>query len=554
MNAITGMVATSEMTGGEALVRMLLAFDTALLFGTGDFPFSDVSEAAERLGLRRHSLGSKRNAIAAADAYARVSGKAGIVCVADGADADSALFGGSADARPKAPVVIITGSGRPERFLPANDQTVFAGAGAPLNCKKVLHAGRSADIPGTLKRAISLATSGRPGPVMVRLTDAVLKGIHSFSSREFSVNRSAGLLPSSRCRPCDLALKEAATYLSFAKRPVILCGGGVHLSGAADEIALFATLFNIPVAHTPNGKGAVACTSKLNAGLFGQAGRIANGLLEEADCILAVGCDAADPAAATASGGRHGATVIHLDIVAEGIDGAADPAIRLWGDARLGLEDLRVQMLSIDRHQDENRARYVSEVMTRMTRWRTKNANMLYSADAPVRIPRLITALRRALPADGLVLADDSMACWWTALVLDSKQTGRCLLADCSRGSSSLSGAIGAKLAAPHTDVAAVTGVSGFLSAFGELENAARSGLGFAVIVANPAVGQDGVTGSGHESADIATIANDMGCVGVTVETPADLDHAFGLAMDTPEQPVVIDVRVAQEMPNNGDG
>ena len=97
----------------------------------------------------------------------------------------------------------------------------------------------------------------------------------------------------------------------------MLAGGGVHISGAADVLTAFARAHAIPVAHTMTGKGAIACTDPLSAGLFGRYDRIANALIEEADCLLVVGCKLGEIATKRYTVPPKGKTLIHLDIVAE---------------------------------------------------------------------------------------------------------------------------------------------------------------------------------------------------------------------------------------------
>ena len=104
-----------------------------------------------------------------------------------------------------------------------------------------------------------------------------------------------------------------------AERPIILAGGGVHLSEAAEALLGFAEDFAIPVAHTLSGKGAIACTHPLSAGIFGRYSRIANELIAASDCILVVGCKLGEIATRRLPAAARQDACIHLDIVAEEI-------------------------------------------------------------------------------------------------------------------------------------------------------------------------------------------------------------------------------------------
>src|SRR5690606_32324776 len=169
----------------------------------------------------------------------------------------------------------------------------------------------------------------------------ICHGTHPFAESEFVVDPIHRAAPSLRIRPDATALDTAADMLKSAQRPLLLCGGGVHLSRAAAAVTAFAEATNIPVAHTMSGKGAVACTSALSAGLFGRYDRIANALIEEADLLFVVGCKLGEIATKRFTVPPKGKTVIHLDVVAEEMGRTLMPALSLWGDARATLDELR---------------------------------------------------------------------------------------------------------------------------------------------------------------------------------------------------------------------
>ena len=122
--------------------------------------------------------------------------------------------------------------------------------------KDLLRVEQASRIPELIRRAFAVATSGRPGPVVVDVPEDVCHGTH-LSSRPTSMSTPATRRrPSIRCRPAADDIAAAAKLLAGAKRPVMLCGGGVHISQAAEAVAQFARANAIPVAHTMTGKGA----------------------------------------------------------------------------------------------------------------------------------------------------------------------------------------------------------------------------------------------------------------------------------------------------------
>ena len=145
--------------------------------------------------------------------------------------------------------------------------------------------------------------------------------------------------PARRIRPDRADIERAAKLIAKAKRPLLLTGGGIHLSEAWQALARFAEAQSIPVAHTMSGKGGIACANPLNVGLFGRYSRIANDMIEASDCLIVVGCKLGEIATKRFALPPAHIPVIHLDIVAEEIGRCIPAEISLWGDARAGLED-----------------------------------------------------------------------------------------------------------------------------------------------------------------------------------------------------------------------
>ena len=231
--------------------------------------------------------------------------------------------------------------------------------------------------------------------------------------------------------------------------------------------------------------------------------------------------------------------------------------LTLWGDAGLGLQDLAAALAS---NADEIKARqsgYAHEVAERMARWRAETAERLNSDETPVGMARLMTEINRALPADGLLVADGGFAAHWSGLLFDTKQPGRGFVPD--RGFASigygLPGAIGAALAAPGRAVVSLTGDGGCNMMLGELETARRMRLNFTLVVVNNAASgyvkalQHLVYGAdSYHASDLAetNYAQALGCHGVRVEHPHQLAAALTEALATPG-PSIVDVVVTRD-------
>ena len=341
---------------------------------------------------------------------------------------------------------------------------------------------------------------------------------------------------------------------------MVLAGGGVHLSGANETLEAFAEAFAIPVAHTMTGKGAIACTNPLNAGLFGRYDRIANGIMEDSDCLLVIGCKLGEIATKRFTLPPAGKPIIHLEVVAEEIGRTLKPDVPMWGDAREGIKDLHAAMSDDAARQRSMRTRFAADVAKRMADWRASVDGRLTSKEVPVNMARLMHELNKGLPADAILVADGGFAAHWGGLLFDTKRAGRGFLPD--RGFASigygLPGAMGAALAEVGP-VVALTGDGGFNMTLGELETARRMGLEFTIIVVNNAASgyvkalQHLMYGEGaYQSSDLAETnyadaANALGCNGIRVEHPDQVAAAIAAGLAHKGSPTVIDIVVTRD-------
>jgi len=281
---------TNETTGGEALVRMLLAFEAGPMFGMGGYQLLPFYDAARRLGLRHNLINDERCAVFAADAYAKVSNRVGLVDATLGPGATNLLTGLVEALNAGSPLVAIVGDAHRDHAGKNMTQETDQVAMLRPACKALLRIDAVHRIPEIIRRAFAIATSGRPGPVVVDVPEDIAHGTHVFDEHDFEADPEHMAVPALRCRPDAAVTARAADLIAKARRPLLLCGGGIHISGAQTALTHLAETCGIPVAHTLTGKGSIACSNPLNAGLFGRYDRIANQLIEESDCLLVVGC------------------------------------------------------------------------------------------------------------------------------------------------------------------------------------------------------------------------------------------------------------------------
>lgn len=555
-------MSSNEMTGGEALVRMLLAHGAGPMFGMGGFQLLPFYDAARRLGLKHNLINDERCAVFAADAYAKVSGRVGLVDATLGPGATNLVTGLVEALNAGSPIVAIIGDAQRDHAGKNMTQETDQVSILRPACKELLRIESIQRIPEIMRRAFAVATSGRPGPVVVDVPEDIAHGLWGYDDGDFDVDPAHEAAPALRCRPDVASIARAADMIAVAERPILLCGGGIHISQATGAVTRFAEENGIPVAHTMSGKGAIACTSPLSAGLFGRYDRIANDLIAASDCIVVAGCKLGEIATKRFSIPHKGQRVIHLDNVAEEMGRTYEPALKLWGDAREGLDALTEAMADTAGAQRARRADYLAEIPVKMQAWHDEvAADRLYSDESPVHMARLITELNRHLPADGYLIADGGFAAHWGGLLFNSKEARRSFVPD--RGFASigygLPGAMGAQLADPEAVVVGLTGDGGFNMVLGELETARRMGLGLTVIVVNNAASgyvkalQHLMYGEGnYQSSDLAEtnyakVAEAMGCHGIRVEEPGELEGALKAAFAERNRPSVIDVMVTRD-------
>jgi acetolactate synthase-1/2/3 large subunit len=555
------MAQANEMTGGEAMARMLKALHVGPMFGMGGFQLLAFYDAARRLKLDHHLINDERCGAFAADAYAKVSGRVGLVDATLGPGATNLATGLVEALNAGSPVVAFIGDSN--RLHAGKNMTQEARQAEILRpaAKELLRIEDATRIPELIRRAFQVATSGRPGPVVVAVPEDVCHGTIPFDESQFVSDQRWEAAPAIRCRPAADDVERAAALLAKARRPILLCGGGVHISQAAEELSAFARAQSIPVAHTMTGKGAIACTDPLSAGLFGRYDRIANALIEEADVILVAGCKLGEIATKRFAIPSKGKTVIHLDILPEEFGRTYQPAVVLWGDVREGVRDLGAALAGDARRLAAERKDYAADVVKRMATWRAGVAERLTSGEKPINVARMLGELNGVMPADGILIADGGFAAHWAGLLYDTKQTGRGFVPD--RGFASigygLPGAIGAALAGKGRPVVSLTGDGGFNMSLGDLETARRMGLPVTIVVFNNGASgyvkalQHLLYGAGaYQSSDLAEmnyarVAEAMGCTGIRVEDPADLAGAFRKGLAAQGRPVVIDVVVTRD-------
>lgn len=551
--------ATVSLTGGEAIVEILERAGVGPMFGMGGFQLLPFYDAVRRKRMAHFLINDERVGAFAADAYARMTNRPGICDATLGPGATNLVTALVESYNAGiAQVVFVGDTHRDHSWKNMTQETRQLDILRPA-VKDVLRIERSSRVPEVVRRAFAVATSGRPGPVVVDVPEDIAHEVYEYPVDDLWIDPATTQFPAYRHRPDAHAVASAAALIAQSERPLLLVGGGIHISGAHDALLALAEAQAIPVAHTLSGKGAIACTHQLSAGLFGRYSRIANDLIETSDCLIVVGCKLGEIATKRFQLFNNGTPIVHLEALPEEIGRTTRTSHPLLGDARLGLEDLAAALHDQSRRAQASRADYVAEVPTRMKKWRDGARDRLESTETPINMGRMLNELNQAMPEESVLVVDGGFAAHWGGLLYDTKKAGRRFVAD--RGFASigygLPGAMGAQLAVPDQPVIGITGDGGFNMVLGELETARRAKTPFTLMIVNNAASgyikalQHAMYGE-YQSSDLiemnyAEIARAFGCQGIRVTDPEQLGTAIRSANEERTRPSVIDVVVTRD-------
>ncbi len=333
------MTSKKETTGANAVIQSLLAEGTDLVFGYPGGAIMPIYDALydveDRLThiLARHEQG----AIHAAQGYARATGNVG-VCFATSGPGATNLITGIADAQiDSTPLVCITGQvGSKLLGTDAFQETDVIGISMPVT-KWNFQVTKASEIPSAIAKAFYLARSGKPGPVLIDITKDAQFEKFEFHYKPFEGMRS--YIPTPTCEANYL--NEAASLINKAKKPFILFGQGVLLSGAQMAFKTFIEKTGIPSAWTIMGLSSLDSDHYLNVGMLGMHGNYApNKLTNECDLLIAIGMRFDDRVTGNLDSYAKQAKVIHIEIDPAEIDKNVKADVPLLGDAREILEAL----------------------------------------------------------------------------------------------------------------------------------------------------------------------------------------------------------------------
>lgn len=541
-----------QTTGAEAVIQSLKAEGVKTIFGYPGGAIMPIYDALfdhlEEVNhvLTRHEQG----AIHAAQGYARTSGKTGVVFATSGPGATN-LITGLADALiDSTPLVCITGQVASHLLgTDAFQETDVMGISMPVtkwNCQVT----KAADIAPALAKAFYIASSGRPGPVLLDITkDAQFEKL-DFSYEKCTAVRSFQPKPKLNADQ----LQAASKLLNEAKKPLMIVGQGIMLSNAEEELLVFAEKTGVPVASTLLGLGAFPANHPQFVGMVGMHGNYApNVKSNECDVLLAVGMRFDDRVTGDVSRYAKQAKVVHIDIDAAEINKIIKADAPVLADAKEALAFLtdwvekqnHQSWLDEFHHAKENELQVLS-----------KNRNKDFSDE--LRMDLVIDLLSQKTNGNAVIVTDVGQHQMMAAQFYQYNQSkSNVTSGGLGTMGFALPAAIGAKMANPEKQVVAIIGDGGFQMTLQELGTIMQNNIGVKIIILNneylgmvrqwqQMFFEKRYSFTNIQSPDFVALAASYNIKGVKVEKQEDLSNALNQLLNT-ENAFLLEVKVAKE-------
>ena len=445
------IILDSPKSGSELVLETLrdLGIDTIFGYpGGAVLPLYDASYSFKGI---RHILGRhEQGCLHEAEGYAKSTGKLGVAVVTSGPGATNAITGIADAMSDSVPLLVFTGQvARAGIGKDAFQEADIVGITMPIT-KYNYQVRETADIPRVITEAVHIATTGRPGPVVIDLPKDV-----SALETDFIYSPEV-VLPSYQptVEPNDMQIKKILKQLSKAKKPVLLAGGGISYAEAAAELIEFAERYQIPVVTSLLGQGTIATSHPLFLGMGGMHGSFAaNIAMTEADFMISIGCRFDDRLTGNPKTFAKKAKVAHIDIDPAEIGKIIAVDIPVVGDAKKALQQLLAEPVV-----HNNTEKWIEKV--------TKDKNRVRSYDKKERVVQpqaVIERIGELTEGDAIVVTDVGQHQMWTAQYYPY-QNERQLVTSGGLGTMGFGvpAAIGAKIANPDKEVVLFVGDGGF--------------------------------------------------------------------------------------------
>ena len=536
------------MQGARALVNVLAESGVKHVFGLpGDTGMALYDALRDARGVIEHVMTrDERSASFMADVYARVSGRVG-VCEGPSGGGATYILPGVAEAQGSAiPLLCLTSDTPVDQqgrgvLTELDQESLFR----PIT-KWNTRVGSAATMAEAARRAIRMATAGRPGATHLSLPTDVLEG-EAPDTSVYGVPEF-GVAPTMRIVPDQSLIERAAAELAAATRPVIVAGGGVLTSGAWNEVTALAETLNIPVATSINGKGSIAETSDVAIGVVGGNGArpYANACLADADLVLYVGSrtDSTTTCHWSLPPISNAPSVIQVDVEPFEVGNNYPLVVGLVGDAKLTLAALLEAIARPGAVAARNKPR-IAHVLEERFRYWSEVEQQALEHTRPIKPAQVVRAMRAALDDETIIVADPGTPTPFLSAQYELRRAGRTTVIPRAHGGLgyAIPGVVGAWYAGGGRRVVGMTGDGSFGMSVGELETVTRLGLPIVIIqCSNGSFGwikelqhlyhDDRYFGVDFNPVDYAAIARGFGFRADQVTDPDDVERAVRNAVD----------------------
>ncbi len=538
-----------KMTGAEILCESLTKLGVRHIFGYPGGAILPVYDALGKSKLHHILVRHEQGATHMADGYARAGGGVGVAMATSGPGATNMVTGIATAMLDSSPVVCITGQVSSKVLgSDAFQEIDITGITMPITKHNVV-VSRAEDIARTVREAFQIAASGRPGPVLVDITKDAQQ-----ASCEFNWDASTPKLPPKRQRiNYDQAeFDRAVELLNTAKRPLILAGHGIIVSGAMRAFEQFVRAGNYPVAMTLLGIGCFPAKDPLNLGMMGMHGEAwVNNAIQESDLLIAVGMRFDDRVTGDLRTYAKNARKIHIEIDRAEINKNVQVDAALVGDAREVLEKITPHI------ENRDHGAWISHIQELKGGSAVRDIQSLPD-NGHLYAAHVINDIWKETRGEAIVVTDVGQHQMWEAQYYHHNLP-RTLITSGGLGTMgfALPAAIGAKFAKPDAEVWVVVGDGGFQMTMSELATIVQEKINIKIAIINN--GFLGMVRQWQEffydkryvatplvAPDFAALANAFGIRGERIATRAEVVPAIRAARESKET-VLIDFRVEQE-------
>ena len=543
-----------KLSGAEMVVQSLRDQGVEFLFGYPGGAVLDIYDAIHTLGGIEHILvRHEQAAVHMADGYARVTGKVGCVLVTSGPGATNAITGIATAYADSIPLVVLSGQ-VPSGLIGSDafQECDMIGISRPV-VKHSFLVKNSEDIPTIIKKAFYIASTGRPGPVVIDLPKDVVNPLNKFSytyPEEVTLRSYSPTVQGHKGQ-----IKKALKALLVAKKPVLFVGGGVISANCHDALTRFAKQLNLPVTSSLMGLGAFPGTDKQFLGMLGMHGTYeANMAMHNSDLILGIGVRFDDRTTNNLAKYCPNAKVIHVDVDPTSISKTVPVAIPIVGSAESVLEEF-LSLL-----EDENLAKSQSDLTDwwkQIEQWKALKCLDFDRHSGVIKPQQVIETIYRLTQGNAYMASDVGQHQMFAALHYPFDQPRRWInsggLGTMGFG---LPAALGVKLSDPKATVVCITGDGSIQMNIQELSTAKQYDIPIVIIcLNNHFLGmvkqwQDLIYSGRHSQTymnslpDFVKLAEAYDHVGIQIAKPEELEEKLKQAFSIKNKLVFVDINV----------